>query len=376
VIGGVVKIEHLARLCFRGDINRDGMRDAGAVQEEVFMRVSRFASAKSGAILLGGAAALTVAAAVPTTSAASSGAGGASLSRIIKLPTLQHHADCFPPVVVSVACGGAGTPMTSGGGTIQTSPAVYIVYWGWNGRDPSGQQVYQEKFFNGVGGSTWAASQTQYCENATNLGATCTTGPFAGNPSGVLKGTWADNTNAVPSHPADADIAAEAARAAAHFGNTTAASNASTQYVIDTPQGNSSTGFNTSWCSWHSWSTTYGGFSFTNFPYITDAGGNCGQNFVNSGSAGLLDGVSIVGGHEYAESVTDPGVGVANNYGWTDTIGAETGDKCAWIQTGPGASTNVSTSTGSFAVQSLWSNSANSGAGGCVTYYASASNQH
>jgi serine protease len=341
------------------------------------MKLSRFATAKSGAILLGGAAALTVAAAVPTTGAASISPRSTTVSHVIhKLPTLQHHADCFPPVVVSVACGGAGTPMSSGGGTIQPNPAVYIVYWGWNGRDPSGQQAYQEKFFNGIGGSTWAASQTQYCQNATNLGMTCTTGPFVGNPSGVLKGTWADNTNAVPNSPADADVAAEAARAASHFGNTTAASNASTQYIIDTPQGNSTSGFNTQWCSYHGWNNASGGFSYTNFPYISDAGTNCGKNFVNSGGAGLLDGVSIVGGHEYAESVTDPGVGANNNFGWTDTVGAETGDKCAWIQVGPGASTNVSTGTGSFAVQSLWSNSANSGAGGCVTYYASASNQH
>ena len=76
----------------------------------------------------------------------------------------------------------------------------------------------------------------------------------------------------------------------------------------------------------------------------------------------MLDGVSIVGGHEFAETETD-----ANPpSGWTDTAGAETGDKCAWIQAGPGASANVTLSSGTFAVQSLWSNAANSGAGGCV----------
>jgi serine protease len=102
--------------------------------------------------------------------------------------------------------------------------------------------------------------------------------------------------------------------------------------------------------------------SYTDFPYIPDAGGSCGQNFVNSGSAGTLDGVSIVGGHEFAESETDPNPPT----GWTDTIGAEDGDKCAWIQVGPGAIANITISTGKFAVQSLWSNKANQGAGGCV----------
>jgi hypothetical protein len=291
------------------------------------------------------------------------------------LPTLAHHADCFPPLIVSVACGGAGTPMTSHGGPIQPAAAVYIVYWGWHGVDPSGQGPYQQAFFNGVGGSTWNASQTQYCQGATGvLGTTCsTTAVHVGNPGGVLKGTWADETNAVPNQPTDAQIQAEAVRAAAHFGNTASGSNSSTQYIVDTPHGNSTSGFNTQWCSYHGTApSAYGNLSYTDFPYITDAGANCGQNFANSGSAGLLDGVSIVGGHEFAESETDPGAGD----GWYDTAGAETGDKCAWISAGPGAITDISLSSGTFAVQSLWSNNALNGAGSCVTYYAGPGNQH
>jgi serine protease len=101
--------------------------------------------------------------------------------------------------------------------------------------------------------------------------------------------------------------------------------------------------------------------AFTNLPYIPDAGASCGQNFVNSGSAGTLDGVTIVEGHEYAETVTDQ----FPAGGWTDSSGAEDGDKCAWISSGQGASQNISLTTGSFAVQSTWANDFNSGAGGC-----------
>jgi serine protease len=183
-----------------------------------------------------------------------------------------------------------------------------------------------------------------------------------GNPTGLLKGTWSDNTDPIPTSPTDADIQAEAVRAAAHFGNTSAAANASTQYIIDTPHGNSTSGFGTQWCAYHgSAGSSYGALSYTDFPYITDAGASCGENFVNAGPAGLLDGVSIVGGHEFAESETDP----SPPSGWTDLAGAETGDKCAWIQLGPGASADVTLSTGTFAVQSLWSNAANGGLGGC-----------
>jgi hypothetical protein len=74
---------------------------------------------------------------------------------------------------------------------------------------------------------------------------------------------------------------------------------------------------------------------------------------VNAGTAGVLDGVTIVEGHEYAETVTDqnpPG-------GWTDSTGYENGDKCSW--NGVGGATganNLALATGTFAMQSTWSN--------------------
>jgi hypothetical protein len=53
--------------------------------------------------------------------------------------------------------------------------------------------------------------------------------------------------------------------------------------------------------------------------------------------------------------------------GWLDSQGEENGDKCAWITSGqPGAAENVMLGTGSFPVQSLWSNAFNNNAGGCV----------
>ena len=98
-------------------------------------------------------------------------------------------------------------------------------------------------------------------------------------------------------------------------------------------------------------SSPYGDIAFTNMPYITDAGASCGQNFVNGN--GTLDGVSIVGGHEYAETITDQNPAG----GWTDSTGFENADKCAWIGVGgTGGAQNVAFSTGSFAMQGSWSN--------------------
>ncbi|GAC1332710.1 MAG: hypothetical protein NVSMB17_12180 [Candidatus Dormibacteria bacterium] len=253
---------------------------------------------------------------------------------------------------------------------------VYIVQWGWAGVDPSGEGPRQQSFFSNVGGSTWNGSVTQYCQGTLATGATTcpTTGvTFASNPAGVYAGTWADDSNALPSTITQSTLAAEAVRAAAHFGNTLTGSNNTVQYVIDTPTGHSTSGFGTQFCAWHSSTTSsYGTIAYTNFPYQTDAGASCGQNFVNAGAAGLLDGVTIVGGHEFAETETD----IFPSGGWLDANGKENGDKCAWISSGQGASTNVVMGAQSFAVQSLWSNSFNSGAGGCVTFYAGPANQH
>ena len=329
------------------------------------------APSRSRRLLIATGALISVACAGFATPVAAASARPVVPPHRVVFPTLEASRaakhDCALPLVINVACVGAGLPLQWNGGPVQKNPAVYIVIWGWHGIDPSGEAPYQQSFFKGIGGSAWQATQTQYCDSTGVLGLqpTCTAGAgHVGNPTGVLKGVWTDETNPIPTSPDDAAIAAEAARAAAHFGNTTAAQNEGTQYIIDTPHGNSSSGFAASggtWCSYHSYSAAAGGISYTDFPYISDAGTSCGQNSVNA--SGTLDGVSIVGGHEYAESLTDPTAGT----GWTDAALQENGDKCAWITAGPGTSTDIALPTGSFPVQALWSDAANAGAGGCVT---------
>lgn len=67
-------------------------------------------------------------------------------------------------------------------------------------------------------------------------------------------------------------------------------------------------------------------------------------------------------GHEFAETISDQ----FPNGGWLDSKGSEIGDKCAWISSGQGASANITLSTGTYPVQSLWDNAFNKDAGGCV----------
>jgi hypothetical protein len=266
-----------------------------------------------------------------------------------------------------------GILLFSHGGAIETSAVVFIDYWGpqWaagfstGGYTSTQAQTYVQTFFSNVGGSSWANSTTQYCQGVASGTTVCPTGAaHPTNLKGELAGTWNDPTP-LPSAVRDADIASAALRAVAHFGY-----NANANYMVFTPSGHSTNGFKTTYCAYHSSTrSSSGSVAFSYMPYQPDAATSCGMNFVNptdnAFGNGYFDGFSIVGGHEYGETVTDP----FPSGGWLDGSGAENGDKCAWISSGQGAAANISLGSNSFAVQSLWSNAFNSRAGGCVLSY-------
>jgi PKD repeat protein len=294
----------------------------------------------------------------------------------------------------TTAATGAGTLSFSGGidgvGVTSGTPKVYLVFWGSQWGTPStdgngylhlsgdarGAAPYMQAWLQGLGtaGETWSGVMTQYCDGpqvASGAVACPATAPRVGYPAGgALAGVWYDNAATAPTSARGNQLAAEAIRAAAHFGNTTAASNRYAQYVVMSPTHTHPDGFNTpggNFCAWHSFNgdttlsggavaSPYGDIAFTNMPYVADLGTSCGQNFVSS----ALDGFSLVGGHEYAETLTDqfPAGGWINNTG-SASNGEENGDECAWIGSGQGASALVAMATGSFAMQSTWSNDTN-----------------
>ncbi len=304
----------------------------------------------------------------------------------------------------TVAFGGDIAPGDNAGVGVITGPhKVYLVFWGsqWGAQthgatvqgkgdydtfsgDPDSVAPDLQAFFSGLGTGIdgWSGVFTQYCQSSADVtvafgasacpaGATHTAYPTGG----VLAGVWYDNTTAVlaGTTPATEEsataIAEEAEAAATQFGNTTQASNENVEYVIVSPPNTHPDGFNTGipdddFCGWHDDSAdtatvgdlpqTNGTVFFTNMPYVPDAGTNCGADSVNPGSSpGLDDGVTIVVGHEYSEWLTDPYPGA----GWYNPLtGDEIADECAWITSGQGAMTDIPLATGSFPVQSLWSN--------------------
>jgi serine protease len=260
-----------------------------------------------------------------------------------------------------------------GAGAVTSTPRVYLVFWGtqWgtqasdgNGNitlsadHDNGAPYLQEMFKNlGTGNELWSGTMTQYCDGSlvSSGASTCPTGaPHVGYPSGnALAGVWYDSSAAAPSPSTQGQIASEAVAAAKHFGNATSSSNRYAQYVVLSAPGTDPDGFLTSnWCAWHDYTTSsVGNLAYTNMPYVMDEGAACGQGFVNA--PGTLDGYSIVEGHEYTETLTDQ----FPSFGWLSRSGSEVGDECAWILPGsPGGAADVTMGTGSFSMQSTWSN--------------------
>jgi serine protease len=325
------------------------------------------------------------------------------------------------------------------GGHVQLYPHEYIVFWGWGepgaftnpckaeqiveGRiqatlacDPQGAGKYMADFVYNIGGTQWAKVQDQYYESDADGNH------YINENNNLLAGIWVDDqspganlqktSSSNPPGPTQTytEMALEATRAAKHFG-VRGAGLKNANFIIAQPQNfsdpQSAAGNNgglIGYCAFHDY-TLFGAtgnayydpklgvgqnISYTNLPYMPNAGAGCGAGVVNT--PGTLDGISIGLGHEIQETVTDPGAedvvgnatsgGTSYYGGWYDTLDAnENGDKCAYVGLSPafgapgtpnelpipGAMGDIKGKhSGTYAVQSLWSDAAASGAGWCA----------
>lgn len=346
-----------------------------------------------GAMILVGVASV-VAFAVPAQTANAAAAGSAAAARLTNTHPYRHglipmlgkstpaRATCSSKCL-HFGGGVSGVGVTTG------KELVYLVFWGsqWGTKGANGQGYATfsgdargvapdlQAFFTGLGSSVdkWSGVMTQYCQGVAVGATTCpSTARHVAFPSGgALAGVWEDTSGPSPAQSTGHQLAVEAEKAAAHFGKTTTASNRNAQYVILSPTGTNPDNYKRQgFCAWHDYSgdrTLDGGgavsgplIAFTNMPYVPDVGATCGAGLVNPGNN--LDGVTIVDGHEYAETITDQ----FPAGGWTANNGEENGDLCAWRTSGSGRVQDITLPTGTFAVQGTWSNLANNGAGGCA----------
>lgn len=360
------------------------------------------------ALLTAGAAAALAAAAfaVPSGGAAAAAspgnpAGSARTQPVISMtdftnghPTLSKMAGIIPSRNTSLKALGATATAAAAtckepncnlsyhGAPVQHSPHVYVVFWGSNWTTDSTQQAAQQylvSFYKGLGASPkddWTKIVSQYSDKTGHpvLGKSLLAGSYV-DPSALPdQGTGGLTEN---------DLGTEAVSAATHFKIpvTAAADNAEIVIAIQsgacyapngglTFAGDCGTSQTSGYCAYHSYlpgPTASVFLPVVVLPYQLDAGTGCGENFVNSGSAGMFDGFSVSGGHETAETITDPTppATTTSPAGWVDfadnVSGGEIADKCAWrgqpwSQNPPDPAGDVTLSTGSFAMQSLWSN--------------------
>ena len=308
-----------------------------------------------------------------------------------QLAKMNHYSATHPqaqaatgPETLSYGGGINGVGVNSG------QNKVYLVFygnqWGSQSTDGNGNSTFSgdsdgaapvaQQMFKGIGtgNELWSADLTQWCDGPNvSAGATSCPSNAAFIPyqtGGVLSGVWYDNSGASPSAASGNQLGQEAVNAAAHFGNTTAASNRYTYYVILSPTGTNPDNYQGQYCAWHDYTgdssltggavnSPYGDLAFSNQPYNMDSGSGCGVGFINS--PGTLDGWTMTLGHEWHEMMSDknPAGGWTNQTG-SSYNGQENSDECAWISPGTtGGAANVTMGNGTYAEQASWSNDTN-----------------
>jgi serine protease len=270
-------------------------------------------------------------------------------------------------------------------GHSKTYLIFYGTQWGTQSTDANGNLKFTgdsagaagaaQQMFKGIGtnGELWSADLTQWCDGP-GVATGATSCPASGanyipyQTGGVLSGVWYDNAAASPSAASAAQLGNEAVKAAAHFGNTTAASNRYAYYVVLSPHGTNPDNYQGQYCAWHDWngdvgvSSSYGDIAFSNQPYNIDSGAGCGVGFVNGSTNGKLDGYTMTLGHEWQEMMSDQNpAGGWTNHTTSSYSGQENSDECAWIAPGQaGGAANISFgSFGTYAQQASWSNDTN-----------------
>jgi hypothetical protein len=274
---------------------------------------------------------------------------------------------------------GAGSVdnLASGGGAVMLDPTTYAIFWLPAGHtyEPSGSDSAYEnlvtRYLTDVGWSSFYNIVTQYTDGSGHS-------PSA---EGSYGGGYVDTT-AYPSAGTrqqpleDGDIQAEVSRAMSAEGWQPGPEHLFLVFTADgTESCDDSSNGQCSWdtyCTYHS-SFTQGGqpVIYAALPDVNSNGASClaraqlsDSPYAPNGDA-VGDGeVSMVSKAQFA-AITDP-----QGDGWTDSTGAEIGDKCDWTYGSVGSDgSNVTLNGHEYIVQEEWSNDS----GSCSLGYGSPS---
>jgi len=221
--------------------------------------------------------------------------------------------------------GGSGDPnLVYHGGAIMTSTVVQAIYWGSSWTASDAKIAGLDRFYSGIGGSSYMKTNTEYRGTNGTVGTAVTS-----------QGHVIDTSAAPRRAPSTSEIEAEVQKMI-----TSPVANGYYPVYTDQPRGHAG------YCAWHSYGTASGVPVQFAFFFKLDGDAGCDPGDTATGHTQGLAALANVSGHELSEAVTDP-----RNGGWWDKSGAENADKCAWTFGGL-----VSFGGEQWKIQGNWSN--------------------
>lgn len=250
--------------------------------------------------------------------------------------------------------GGTNTGISYHGGPVMT--AGVNVYPIWYGTWPDANKAIITNYLSSIGGSARHNINTTYY-NGSNVKVSNVVS---------LKAGISDTTYSKGKALSDAQI--QALVTDALTAGTLPKDANGLYFVLTASDVTATSGFLTSYCGWHTY-TTYSNTAIK-YSFVGDASaslGNCaGQTASSPNNNPAVDAMISVIQHELEETATDPQLNA-----WYDTRGYENSDKCAWnfgttSTAGNGSKYNVSVGGYNYLVQMNW---VNAGSGGCLIGY-------
>jgi len=223
----------------------------------------------------------------------------------------------------------ANPNLTFHGGPVLSSPITVVpIFWGtsWSNASFAGDKVNGlQMFYNGMNGSSYAATNSEY--TGSNGSVTTTI---------VTPVTSQTDTSAATGGSRTGPILAEVCKEI-----TTPVAYGYYPVYVDIPRGSAG------YCAWHSAGSCNGTPVEFAFFFNLDGDSGCDPQSSGTSSQGLAA-LANVSGHELSETMTDTQLNA-----WYDNSGSENSDKCAWV-----FGTNLLTfSNGTqWRVQGNWSN--------------------
>ena len=236
-----------------------------------------------------------------------------------------------------------GGPVISGPGAV-----AEVIFWGpnWGNSAWVGDKISGiESFYRGVGGSTYAGTNTEYTGSNGSVVSSVT-----------YSGYHLDLSTAPKNANVTSPILNEVCRQI-----QTPVSNGYYPVYIDNPRGHA--GF----CAWHSAGSCNGVPVQFAFFFNLDGDAGCDPQDTSGLHSQGMAALANVSGHELSEMLTDPRLNA-----WYDSGGAENADKCAWRF---GTPLLAFSNGSSWKIQGNWSNNAynsstgyanSSGQKGCI----------